>query len=151
MPAVFPDEIEIQVFQSSAGPTLVGAIEIISPGNKDRHETRRAFAIKCASYLQQGIGLVIIDIVTERLFNLHDALIELLEQPATLAFPADTPLYTAAYRPSRQESGDQIELWRVPLELDQPLPVMPLALRGITTVPVDLETTYNTTCADSRM
>lgn len=151
MPAVFPDEIEIQVFQSSAGPTLVGAIELVSPGNKDRHETRRAFAIKCASYLQQGIGLVIVDIVTERRTNLHDALMELLEQPSTLAFAADTPLYTVAYRPSRQESGDQIELWRVPLELDQPLPVMPLALRGITTVPVDLETTYSTTCADSRM
>src|SRR5262249_40759457 len=65
MPAIFPDEIEVQVFRRTGGATLVAAIELISPGNKDRPEARRAFAAKCASYLQQGIGLVIVDIVTE--------------------------------------------------------------------------------------
>src|SRR5438067_10641731 len=33
MPAVFPDEIEVQVFRSSGGNTLVGAVELVSPGN----------------------------------------------------------------------------------------------------------------------
>jgi hypothetical protein len=28
---------------------------------------------------------------------------------------------------------------------------MPLALRGVATVPVDLETTYQTTCRDTRL
>ena len=35
---------------------ISGAIELASPGNKDRPETRRAFAAKCASYLARGIG-----------------------------------------------------------------------------------------------
>ena len=46
MPAVFPDEIEVLVIHRSGGPTLVGAIELVSPANKDRPETRRAFAAK---------------------------------------------------------------------------------------------------------
>ena len=66
-------------------------------------------------------------------------------------FPAATTLYTAAYRPRRREGGDQIEVWPVALSLSQPLPTMPLALRGVATVPVDLETTYGTTCQDSRL
>src|SRR5262249_37512784 len=57
MPGQFPDEFEVQVFSNMTGPTLVAAIELVSPGNKDRAETRRAFAAKCAAYLQRGIGL----------------------------------------------------------------------------------------------
>ncbi|HEY8505169.1 MAG TPA: DUF4058 domain-containing protein, partial [Gemmataceae bacterium] len=60
-------------------------------------------------------------------------------------------LYAVAYRPSRRETGDRIEIRREPLALGQPLPVMPLALRGVTTVPVDLESTYNAACQDSRL
>ena len=151
MPAVFPDEIEVQVFHMSGGATLVGAIELVSPGNKDRPEARRAFAAKCASYLQQGIGLVIVDIVSERLQNLHNELIRLVEQPEAYAMPGAPALYAVAYRPERREAGDHIEMWPIPLAIGRPLPVMPLALRGIATVPVDLEATYTTTCQDSRM
>jgi hypothetical protein len=77
MPAVFPPEFEVQVIHSFGGPILVGAIELVSPGNKDRPEARRAFAIKCATYLHQGIGLVVVDVVTSRQANLHDELIAL--------------------------------------------------------------------------
>jgi hypothetical protein len=151
MPAVFPDEIEVQIFRSFGGNILVAAIELISPGNKDRPETRRAFAAKCASYLQQGIGLVIVDIVTSRLANLHNELIRLLEQSDSFTLAGEPALYTVAYRPSRRESGDQIEIWPVPLAIGQGLPIMPLPLQGLPTVPLDLETTYNTTCQDSRL
>ncbi len=72
IPAVFPDEIEVQIFGSPTGAHLVAAIELVSPGNKDRSVARRAFAAKCSSYLQLGIGLIIVDVVTERLANLHD-------------------------------------------------------------------------------
>src|SRR5262249_45457715 len=65
MPTVFPDEIEVQVFGTQTGATLVAAVEFVSPGNKDRPEARRAFAAKCASYLHAGIGLAVVDIVTE--------------------------------------------------------------------------------------
>src|SRR5262249_69539 len=86
-PAGVPDEIEVQVFDSTGGATLVAAIEMVSPGNKDRPETRRAFAAKCASYLHQGVGLVIVDVVSERRANLHDELVRLLQHPDTFLFP----------------------------------------------------------------
>jgi hypothetical protein len=151
MPAVFPDDIEVRILQTSEGPTLVAAIELVSPGNKDRPEHRRAFAAKCAAYLQQGIGLVVVDVVTGRQANLHNELIGLLEQPAAFEFPQAPALYALAYRPSRRSTGDRIEIWTVPLAVGQPLPTMPLALRGVATLPLDLETTYTTTCQDCRL
>ena len=36
IPTVFPASFEVQVINSEAGPKLVAAIELISPGNKDR-------------------------------------------------------------------------------------------------------------------
>ena len=111
MPAVFPDEIEIQVIQRSGGPTLVAAIELVSPRNKDRQEARRAFAAKCVGYLQLGIGLLIVDVVTERRANLHDELIQLLGQEDVYRFPGNSSLYSVTYRPLRTEQGgDQIEI-----------------------------------------
>jgi hypothetical protein len=151
MPAVFPDEIEVQVFRQQGGAVLVAAVELVSPGNKDRPEARREFAAKCASYLQQGVGLVVVDVVTERRANLHDELIDLLRQPEEFAFPRATPLYAVAYRPSRRSTADQIEIWPMPLALGDRLPTAPLALRGVGTFPLDLETTYATTCVNCRL
>jgi hypothetical protein len=111
MPAVFPDEIEVQVFATATGSTLVAAVELVSPGNKDRPEARRAFTAKSLSYLQMGIGLVIVDIVTERQANLHDEVVGLMEQTENFQFPTETPLYVTAYRPSRRTTGDQVEIW----------------------------------------
>ena len=143
LPTVFPDEIEVQVFCTSSGVSLVGAIELISPANKDRPETRQAFTAKCLSYLTAGIGVIVVDIVTNRLANLHNELMALLGHgtPFTLVPAATT--YAVAYRPSRQSTGDQIEIWARPLTLGQPLPELPLALRNAGVVPVHLEETYS--------
>jgi hypothetical protein len=151
MPTLFPDEIEVQVFATTTGVTLVGAIELVSPRNKDRPEARRAFAAKCVSYLARGIGLVVVDIVTNRLANLHNEIVELMGQGVPfLLTPAETT-YAVAYRPSRQPTGDQIELWPMVLALGKPLPLLPLRLRNGATIPVDLDTTYNTACQRSRL
>ena len=53
----FADEIEVQVFGTGrGGRDLVAAIELVSPGNKDRPATRRGFAAKCATYLERGMA-----------------------------------------------------------------------------------------------
>src|SRR5205085_8283966 len=151
VPIVFPDDIEVQVFSTVAGATLVAAIELVSPGNKDRPETRRAFAAKCVSYLTRGIGLIVVDIVTNRLANLHNEVMGLLGQGGPFLLPSSVTTYAVAYRPSRQKSGDQIELWPRPLPLGQSLPVLPLALRNAGVVPVDLEGTYSEARERSRL
>jgi hypothetical protein len=150
MPAVFPDDLEVQVRDSERDYKVVAAVELVSPGNKDRPETRRAFAAKCAAYLQHGIGVVTVDIVTSRQFNLHNELIHLLglSEPFLMA---DATIYTVAYRPARRENIDQIDLWHYPLAVAGPLPVVPLALRGTRAVPLDLETTYMETRQRARL
>jgi hypothetical protein len=152
MPAAFPDEIEVQIYRTSGGATLVGAIELVSPGNKDRFEARRAFAAKCLGYLQMGIGLLVVDIVTERQANLHDELVQLMEQEEAFRFPGASLVYAVAYRPLRTEAGgDQIEVRPVPLVVGQALPTMSLALRGGPTIPIDLEGTYTRTRQRSQL
>lgn len=141
-PALFSDDFEVRVFSSVAGPNLVAAIELVSPGNKDRDETRRAFAAKCAAYLQRGIGLIVVDIVTARHANLHDELMALLGHTGGMTFPAPTPLYATAYRPAHRQERNEIDLWREALALGQPLPTLPLAVRGLGCFPIDLEGTY---------
>jgi hypothetical protein len=131
------------VFSTLAGSTLVAAIELVCPGNKDRPEARQAFAVKCAAYLQRGIGVVVLDIVTSRHANLHDELVLLLGPLPGLAFPTSTPLYATSYRPAHRQDRNEIDLWREPLAVGQPLPTLPLAVRGLGCVPIHLEGTYS--------
>ena len=150
-PTVFPDEIEVQVFATITGAALVAAIELVSPGNKDRPEARQAFTAKCLAYLSRGIGLIVVDIVTNRLANLHNELMKTFGRGEPFLLSPSVSTYATAYRPSRQPSGDQIEVWPRSLPLGQPLPVMPLALRNAETVPVDLDATYSEARERSRL
>src|SRR5207237_301196 len=102
MPAVFPEGFEVRVFSTEAGPVLVGAVELVSPRNKDRADSRRAFATKCANYLYHGISLIIVDIVTARTANLHNETMRLMEADPRFQMPADGALYAVAYRPVRR-------------------------------------------------
>jgi len=151
LPATFPDTFEVQIISTEAGPTVVAAIELVSPANKDRPEHRRAFAVKCASYLVQGLSLLIVDIVTTRHLNLHDEIVRLLPDSEPFLFPGAPHLYTAAYRPVRREGTDRTEAWLIPLAVGQSLPVMPLALPGNVVLSIDLESTYLTACRKLRL
>jgi hypothetical protein len=150
-PAVFADDFEVRVFNTAAGPRLVAAIELISPRNKDRPEARRAFAVKCASYLHQGISLIIIDIVTERHANLHEEVMQLLPAGPSSDLLAGRPLYAVAYRPIRRDGREEIDLWPRPLAVGAPLPELPLALGAEDGLHVDLEATYSDACRRRRL
>jgi hypothetical protein len=151
MPATFPENFEVRVFTDSGGATLVAAIELVSPGNKDRAEERRAFTTKCASYLYQGVALLVIDIVTSRRANLHNETMRLMAAPAALDFPAAVELYAVAYRPVRRKGRDQIDLWQATCALGAALPVLPLRLTGDLFVPVDFEAAYQEACRRRRL
>lgn len=150
IPAVFPDRFEVQVFTTRDGRRLVGAIELISPGNKDRSEERQAFLAKCANYLFQGVSVVVLDIVTTRQANLHNELVRWLNAPAGL-LPDDAQLYAAAYRPVLRGTTPQIDVWAQPCALGAALPTMPLRLTGDLFVPVEFEVTYLETCRQRRL
>jgi hypothetical protein len=149
--AVFPDDLEVHVRDQQDDARLVAVIELVSPRNKDRAESRQAFAAKSAAYLQRAIGLVVLDIVTNRDANLHNQLVDLLQADPSFTMSKKSSLYAVAYRPGRHESQNQIAAWAVPLSVGTPLPVMPLPLRAYGLVPLDLEATYQEARHRSRL
>jgi Protein of unknown function (DUF4058) len=141
--------VEVLVYNGEGGPTLAGAIELVSPANKDRPEHRDAFVSKCAAYLQQGVGLVIVDVVTERRSNLHDALLKRLGAEA--AIPLDAELYAASYRPVERDGQSSLDIWQEGLAIGSPLPNLPLWLCGNLCLPIELDATYDRTCRELRI
>ena len=139
---VTADRAEVQVFDTHEGPVLVGAVELVSPSNKDRPAERQAFAAKCAGYLASGASLAVVDIVTEKHFNLHNELARLLEFGPAAELPGESHLYAVAYRPVRREGRPEIDVWSHALSLGQPLPTLPLRLIEDEFVPIELEATY---------
>jgi hypothetical protein len=151
MPALFPDTFEVRIFQTRGGRTLVGAIELIGPGNKDRADKRQAFAAECASYLHQGVSLLLIDIATDRRANLHNDTMRLLNAPQDVDFPTGVDLYAAACRPVLRQERPEIDLRKAACAVGQPLPVLPLRLTGDLFVPVDFEAAYREACRRRRL
>jgi Protein of unknown function (DUF4058) len=151
VPAAFPDEFEVLVFENEGGTRLVAAIELVSPGNKDRTGHRKSFAVKCASYLCRGISLIVIDIVTSRWENQHNEIMQILGHASAFALPPETTLYAVAYRPIVRDQHEQIEIWPSALEIGKPLPVLPLALNAEQCLPIDLEATYTVACQRRRL
>jgi hypothetical protein len=151
LPSVIPDTFEVRILNTDTGPRLVAAIELISPGNKDRATERRAFATKCASYLYQGISLIVVDIVTSRRANLHNEILRVMEADEAGQLAAEVSLYAVAYRPLRRDGKDEFDVWRQRLAVGQPLPTLPLSLRADLVIPVDFEATYAEACRRKRL
>jgi hypothetical protein len=151
MPAVFPDSFEVRIFSTTSGLTLVAVIELVSPGNKDRADERRAFVTKCASFLHRGVSLILVDIVTNRRANLHNEMIRLMQMPETFLVPETQDLYAIAYRPVLRQERPEIDLWTANFNIGDPLPTLPLRLTGDLFLPVDLEATYQEACRRRRL
>jgi hypothetical protein len=146
------DTYEVRVFEDLGGAELRAAIELVSPANKDRAGSRRTFAAKCAGYLQHGINVVIVDVVTARSANLHRELADVLElkgRPA--AWESETGLYAVAYRPVTVQVRPRVEIWPEELGLGRELPTMTLWLALDLCVPLALETSYIAACRSLRI
>ena len=136
------DDFEIRIFRDLGGAKLVAAIELVSPFNKDRPESRRAFAPKCASYLHNSIAVIVVDIVTERSANLHDEVMPLFTSDDITQMGSGS-LSSVAYRPLVQGAEARVEWWPRSFDLGDCLPTLPLWLNAVLAVPADLEATYN--------
>jgi hypothetical protein len=151
LPAAFPDEFEVRVYESEGGSRLVAAIELVSPSNKDREAHRRAFANKCAGYLAQGISLIVVDVVTSRSANLHIEIMRKLGNATNAILAPNENLYAVAYRPVVRQKNELIEIWALALAIAQELPTLPLALSAELCLPIDLEATYTIACNRRRL
>ena len=141
------DEYEVRVYDARHGRRLVAAIEIVSPSNKDRPESRRAFVAKVAALLQRDVCVSIVDLVTIRRSNLHADLLEFIgrSDPMLGAEPPGLYAVTARGR-KRVRKRPLLDTWFYPMALGQPLPTLPIWLDLDLGVFLDLEASYEETC-----
>ena len=150
-PTITPERFEVRVISLRGGRQLVGAIELVSPSNKDRPAERDAFLTKVASYLQEGVCVVILDPVTSLRANLHNELVERCDWPDMMRLPANLGQYAVTYRPTLRGGVPAIDVWSEQFRPGDPLPTMPLRLTGDLFVPVDFEAAYMEACRKRKL
>lgn len=141
------DEYEVRIYDEARGGRLVGAVEIVSPANKDRPDTRRAFVAKCGALLQQDVCVAIVDVVTTKQFNLYAELLAQLDVTDPALKPEPPGVYAAALRGrKRAKKRPLLDAWLCPLAVGAPLPMLPLWLAPDLAVPLELEASYEDAC-----
>lgn len=145
------NEYEVRIYDSKHNRRLVAAIELVSPSNKDRPESRQDFIAKCASLLRKGVCVALVDVVTDMHFNLYCQLLDSIHQvdPAFEPEPASTYAVSCRWRP--RGTKHVLEAWSHVLHLGQPLPTLPIWLAENYAVPLNLEATYEETCRALRI
>lgn len=149
-PLEVPEAYEVRVFEGPGGWNLVGAIELVSPGNKDRGAKRDMFLAKCLDYVAGGACVVVVDVITERRANLHNEIVARLGADA-LTLPEEAHLYAATYRPIIRKKKMNVDVWVNPLQIGEVLPTMPLRVVAGLFVPVELEDTYVAACRGRKL
>lgn len=124
---------------------LIAAIEIVSPRNKDRTDSKETYTNRYLGYLRLGVHLMLVDVLPRpKSFSFSDAITTSLG----LELPPLPPPFAAAYRvgeviPVGDDMGSLVALWRRPLRVGERLPVLPLPLNVHRAVVIDLEETYH--------
>lgn len=142
------DEYEVRVYDTERGRKLVAVIEIVSPSNKDRPETRELFVGKMAALLQQDVCVSLVDLVTIRRANLYADLLTLYGRIDPQLAPTPPHLYAVTVRARRPPSGRvRLDAWFYPMAIGEPLPTLPIWLTPDLRVMLPLESSYQETCA----
>lgn len=141
------DEYEVRIYDTERGRKLVAAIEIVSPSNKDRPETRDLLVGKVATLLQQDVCVSLVDLVTVRRANLYAELLTLYGRLDPQLAPTPPHLYAVTVRGRKSPSGrTQLDAWFYPIAVGAPLPTLPVWLTPELRVTLPLESSYQETC-----
>jgi hypothetical protein len=126
---------------------LIAAVELVSPRNKDRASACAAYTSTYVGYLLKGVHLLLVDVHRRPLqFSFADRIAAELNLPDQPACPAP---FAVVYRLGGPAPGGGrfLGVWRRPLAVGSPLPMLRLPLSGKEVVPVDLEATYTRAAA----
>lgn len=119
---------------------LIAAIELVSPRNKDRYDSRERYTSRYCGYVHNSVHLLLIDVLPNPVgFSFADAVATNLgiEQP-----PCPAP-FAVSYRVGEPvPEGTLLARWVRPFRVGDPLPALPLALNVHQSVLIDLEHTY---------
>jgi hypothetical protein len=142
---------EVLIFDETRDRSLVAAIELVSPGNKDRVENREAFVRKCLALLRQEVCVTIVDLVTIRQFNLYGQLLETLQRTQPGFSATEPSIYASTSRYKKRPKASQLDSWAYALQLGEKLPTLPIWLGEDRAIPLDLESSYWETCIALRI
>ena len=145
------DVYEVRIYDSRRKRRLVAAIEIVSPSNKDRGETRGSFLSKVAALLEHGVCVSIVDVVSTSDFNLYAELLSFVESGDPSLGDRPTPIYAATVRLRQEGRRRLMDNWYHPLAIGRALPTLPIWLTPTAAVSLDLEATYEESCRTLRI
>jgi hypothetical protein len=145
------DVYEVRIFDSRRNRRLVAAIELVSPSNKDRAESRATFVSKVATLLKNNICVSIVDVVSTSEFNLYAELMQALQSVDPALGSEPPPMYAVTIRTRFENRRRLMDGWYHPLTLGQPLPTLPVWLTETQAVSLDLEPSYEETCRTLRI
>jgi len=122
-----------------SGDEIVAVVEIVSPGNKSGRNALRSFVEKAAKFLDEGVHLLILDVLPPGTRDPQGIHAEIWEEIAGQEYglPVNKPLTLASY-----ESDLSIRCYVQHVGVGDSLPEMPLFLAPRGQVPVPLERTY---------
>jgi hypothetical protein len=89
----------------------------------------------------------VVDIVTTRGANLYSELLEAIGQSDPLLSRDSSVPYVAACRSTKPQANWLLETWAYPLAIGQSLPKVPLWVADDLAVPLELEESYEDSCA----
>jgi hypothetical protein len=141
------DEYEVRIYDPDRERTLVAAVEIVSPSNKDRPESRAQFVGKVSALLREGVCVAIVDIVSDRLANLYAELLARIDQADPRLGADPSPLYAVTLRRRKpKKKRPLLDVWYFPLTVGHPLPTIPLWLSPTLRIDLPLEPSYQEVC-----
>ena len=119
---------------------LIAAIELVSPRNKDRPDSRELYVGRYFGYIRQGVHLLLIDVLPRPAgFSFADAV---AAQVGVRLPPTPVPFAVSFRVGEPVPDGTLVAYWRRPLAAGEPLPSIRLALTVHQSVVIDLESTY---------
>ncbi len=145
------DVYEVRIYDSRRNRRLVAAIEIVSPSNKDRPETRGTFVSKVATLLKHDICVSIVDVVSTSPFNLYADLMRFLGSTDPALGEPPPSMYAVTLRMRYEGQRRMMDNWYHPLAIGQPLPTLPIWLTEHFAVSLTLESSYEETCRTLRI
>ena len=147
------DEYSVRIYDATGGRTLVAVIELVSPANKDRPSSRDLFVSKVTALLEQNVCVSIVDLVTEKQFNLYTELLESLGKSDPKLIPDAPHIYAVTLRTRQQVTKTKprrtrglLDAWFYPMAIGQPLPTIPVCLTADLHVMLNLDISYEETC-----
>lgn len=145
------DVYEVRIYDNRRNRRIVAAIEIVSPSNKDRPETRGTFVSKIAALLKHDICVSIVDVVSTSDLNLYAELMSFLQSTDPALGNEPPPMYAVTARMRYEEQRRLLDSWYHPLAIDHQLPTLPIWLTPARAVSLELEASYEEACRTLRI